>query len=111
MCRSVIFTKQIIKTQNPLFNGVANIDDHFVLLWKSNLERVIQTPTLECIHYDLGVNSSPDDVIPNMTPKRVDFHSTALREMGDIIAGAKCRVTETVHIPKLPENNLHFAEN
>ena len=31
-------------------------------------------------HYNLGVDSTPNEVIPNMMPKRVDFHSTALRE-------------------------------
>ena len=31
-------------------------------------------------HYDLEVNSTPNEMIPNMTPKRLDFHSIALRE-------------------------------
>ena len=61
------------------------IRDHFVLEWKSTLiivestlKTVIQPLLRGGFHYNFGADSTPKEVIPNMTPKRVDFHSTAL---------------------------------
>ena len=48
---------------------------------ESTLKRVIQTTTLEWNPLFWEWISTPNEVIPNMTPKRVDFHSTALREL------------------------------
>ena len=31
--------------------------------------------------YNLGMDSTPNEVIPNMTSKRVDFHSTAIKRV------------------------------
>ena len=47
---------------------------------ESTLKRVIQTLLWSGIHYNLGCDSTPNEVIYNMNPKRVDCHSTALRE-------------------------------
>ena len=49
---------------------------------ESTHKRVIQTTTLEWIPLFWEWISTPnDEVIPNMTPKRVDFHFAALREL------------------------------
>ena len=45
---------------------------------ESTLKRVIQTTILWSGFHYLGVGSTPNEVVPNMTPKRVDFHSTAI---------------------------------
>ena len=72
----------------------SHIKDHIVLEWKSTLKivestlkRVLQSTILwSGFHYNLGVDSTPNEdlvipnnITPNM-PKRVDFHSTELRE-------------------------------
>ena len=44
---------------------------------ESTLKRVIQTTTLEWIPLFWEWISTPNEVVPNMTPKRVDFHSTS----------------------------------
>ena len=82
------------RSGNPLFEE--SYQGSFHLEWKSTLKivestlkRVFQTTTLEWIPLFWEWISTPNEVIPNMTPKRVDFHSTALREYRGVRTHAK----------------------